>query len=1104
MHTIKGKVAKIFFPKADSVGNGDFYIFALGDVTVLEGDEKKLGFTKYNTLSVQGNMSECIEGNYVELKIDFHKADPSFGTSYKIVEEVVSFELNNEKDLKAFIYSLDLTDNQANTLLLCDNIIEHIKTGNTEELIKLKGIGEYTANRIIGKYEASKDMQKYYEYLYKIGVENYAHRVKIVKHFLNKADNILKNKYKNETIPVEEINKLMMSSLSKIKDNPYILMEIDGFGLKTVDEIAVNYIKIPYDSVFRLEKFAEFILEEHGNCGRSYLYLKDFIPAFKKEVEEVKEGRITIVKTIRDELLTNTLLKMQKDEKIYISKDGSKIALKYFYDLELNISNELKRIQENVSDRFIIKDSDLIIKDVEIEQGFEFSDEQKDAINTMIDSKNGVVVLTGFAGCVDMDTEFFTGTGWKKISEYEEGDKVLQYNLDGTAELVSPLRYIKTPCSEFNFLTNKTGSLNQMICDEHRVIYKSTSGILSEISAKELTLKQDTLKHGFTGKFITTFSFSGQGVDISDEYIRVMVMVMADGCFNKKGNTNWCEVKFTKERKKERAIYLLEKANIPYKIYHYKDYLRIRFYAPIKTKTFPIEWYDFTSHQFEVVLDELVNWDGSSGHKKSIRYFTNNKSDVDFIQFACASLGIRATFYVDNRERRFPNGSIHKTHNFCVRINRNTSGLISLGNEIKKGHKPPIKKIPSKDGYKYCFTVPSSMLVLRREGRIFITGNCGKTTVTNAVHRVFEGFNTWQGAFSGKASQRMAEVTGKEASTIHMHLAKFKNTEDRDLNTYDIYIIDEASMIHLELMLSLLQTIPNGAKLFILGDVGQLQALTTGNLLTDIINSNSLPVAKLTKVYRQGMASGILSTSVKVRNQEQLCKYKENKDVILGEKQDLRLITRDNSLELEDLILQSYADYYKESENVLDIQVLTPLNSKGSLSTVNLNAKIQNLLSPYLSETYFECGNLKFHIGDKVVCTKNNYKAKTEEEDITSVFNGSLGLVVDFIRDCGDIVGLLIDFIGIGRVKYLKEDCSKINLAYALTVHKCQGSEFKNIIYTISTQAYNLLNKENVYTGITRAKKHCTVIAESTALHKAISTSEINSKLTFLENMLST
>lgn len=777
MFVLRGKITNIFHPKAGQVSSNGFYIFTLGDVTVLEGDYDKLSFTKYGTLSVQGTLSECKLDQYIDLKIEFLKSDPRFGTSYKIVEEVINFELNSEEDLKAFIYSLNLTDRQANNLLECEDSIEYIKTGNIEELTKIRGIGEFTAKKIIEKFESNKELQKYYQELYKLGFDNYNHRVKIVRHYLNKIESFLRAKNRGKDPDKEDIEKAMKSKILEIKKNPYMLMEIDGFGLKTVDEIATVYLKIPYDSEFRIEKFAEFILESHGNSGRSYLPFGDFFNFLKKEVEEVKEGRITVKKTIDKDVFVKVLLKMQKEEKVILNEDGSKIALKYFYDLELNVSKELMRIHKNVSDRFDVKDRELIIKDVEMEQGFGFSDEQKSAIDIMIEPTNGVTVLTGFAGV-------------------------------------------------------------------------------------------------------------------------------------------------------------------------------------------------------------------------------------------------------------------------------------------------------------------------------------GKTTVVGAVHRVFEGYRIGQFCFAGKAAQRMSEVSGKEASTIHMHLSKLKKAEEDDKPEYDIYVVDEASMIHLELILSLLKTIPNGAKLFILGDVGQLQSLTTGNLLTDIINSNTLPVAKLTKVYRQGMESGILSTSVDVRNQKQLCKYKEDKDVILGTKQDLRLITRAENIGLEDLVVKTYGNYYEESENVLDIQILSPLKEKGSLAANNLNITIQNYLLPYLSETFYECNKLKFHIGDKVINTKNNYGAKTEDDEKVAVFNGSIGLVVDFVKDAGIITGLIIDFIGIGRVVYVKEDCAKLNLAYAITVHSSQGSEFKNIIYVLPMQAYSLLNKENVYTAITRGKKHCTIVAESSALHKAISTSEINSKMTFLQSML--
>ena len=776
MFRVKGKVKNIFFPKAGQISTNDFYIFALGDVEVISGDVYNLSFTKYNTLSVQGNLSECVLGKTLELDIEFKSSDMRFGTSYKIVDEILSAEIHNFEDLKSFLYSLDITDRQANNLLEDENVIDHIKNGNVEALTKLRGIGEHTANRIINKYQENKEVHALYEELYKLGFDSLNHRVKIVKHYQNKIISYYRAKHNGEEPSKKYLEKAIRNKISEIKENPYILLEVDGFGLKTVDDIALTYLKIPYNSEFRIEKFIEYILQLHGNNGRSYLAYNDFLKELKKNIESIKEGNITVQKAISEELIKEVLSNMESNDKVLIAPNFSAISLKYFYDLEMEVRNELIRIHENVNKKFDNKDKDNIIKDLENEQGFELSEEQKSAVYTMTDTNNGVTILTGFAGT-------------------------------------------------------------------------------------------------------------------------------------------------------------------------------------------------------------------------------------------------------------------------------------------------------------------------------------GKSTVMSAVHRIFENYTIWQGAFSGKASQRISETTGRESSTIHMHLAKLKTAEEEV--KYDVYIVDEASMIHLELIRDLLKTIPNGSKLIIIGDEGQLQALTTGNLLADIINSNRFPVARLTTVYRQGLKSGILLTSVKVRNQEQLCKRGYVGEFTIGEKEDLNVVVRDNNLKLAYETLRAYDKYFRETENVLDIQILSPVKERGDLSVKALNNTVQEYLKPYLSKEFFKVKDLMFHIGDKVINTKNNYRANTEDDEKTAVYNGSIGVVLDFIRnDNRDIVGLKIDFLGSGVVLYEGEDCNKLNLAYAITVHSSQGSEFKNVIYAISMASYTLLNKENIYTGVTRAKKHCTIVAENVALYTAINNCEKNTKKTFLKDFL--
>ena len=341
-----------------------------------------------------------------------------------------------------------------------------------------------------------------------------------------------------------------------------------------------------------------------------------------------------------------------------------------------------------------------------------------------------LVVLSGFSGCVDCDTEYFNGHGWKRIADFEPGDRVLQYTKDGTAELVYPNAYIRNKAEKLNRF--RTKFLDQCLSDEHNVVYVTSKGNLATKKMSEIKEQHLNSKVGFSGKFISNFKYSGCGVDIKDCDLRLMVAVIAEGHFKRDSKTSWCRVNLKKDRKKSDFRELLKSCGIEFieKNLNPKDpeFITFKFYAPIRLKHFPSEWYNLDSRQIEIVANEVIKWDGSKDRGSGV-YFTTDKSDADFIQFVFSSMGYRSSISISDRRgqtRIGRNGKLYtrKTVDYSVRALKSCDLVSLIGKK-----KVQIEDYPTKDGYEYCFNVPSSMLVLRRNGKIFITGNSGKTTL---------------------------------------------------------------------------------------------------------------------------------------------------------------------------------------------------------------------------------------------------------------------------------------------------------------------------------------------------------------------------------------
>lgn len=392
-------------------------------------------------------------------------------------------------------------------------------------------------------------------------------------------------------------------------------------------------------------------------------------------------------------------------------------------------------------------------------------------------------------------------------------------------------------------------------------------------------------------------------------------------------------------------------------------------------------------------------------------------------------------------------------------------------------------------------------------------GGSGKTSTANGICSLYSRYNITACALSGKAAVRITEATGLPAMTIHRALGysngMFTYNKHNKIPT-DIILIDEATMINGSLFLSLLQACPSGAKVIIMGDVQQLTPIGNCQVFSDILESNVLPVVKLTKPHRQALMSGIIPTSIKVANQELIFDNRFEGNEIVGELHDMEFEIYQDTCDLTSSVVDHFQKELAKYNDILEVQVCVAMRLRGNLSCYSLNNKLQTIYnSKFLESNEIEITLSKkdkdeetkkyiIRKGDKVLNTKNNYNSINTDGDKCPVFNGNIGLV-EGITDEGYCT---INFIGIGRVVFKKAECKNLELAYACTVHKMQGSGFTSTIVVIDNTSYIMNNSELLYTAITRAKKYCVLIGNNAAIRAAIQKKEVKTKQTFLKDFL--
>ncbi len=387
----------------------------------------------------------------------------------------------------------------------------------------------------------------------------------------------------------------------------------------------------------------------------------------------------------------------------------------------------------------------------------------------------------------------------------------------------------------------------------------------------------------------------------------------------------------------------------------------------------------------------------------------------------------------------------------------------------------------------------------------------GKTTTINTIIRYFEreGYDIFLAAPTGRAAKRMTEATGFEARTIHRMLelngtlsdeagrsVRFERNADNPLEA-DVIIIDEMSMVDLQLFQALLRAVTPGTRLILVGDVNQLPSVGPGQILRDIMESGAFPMVVLQKIFRQAQESDIVLNAHRINKGEEISFDNKSKDFFLLERNDVNVIYK----HMIQLIRDKLPGYVQATP--YDIQVLTPMR-KGSLGVETLNGILQQYLNPpSTGKREHVAGETVYREGDKVMQIKNNYQLEWEVvsrygipiDKGLGVFNGDVGKILEIRENASELV---VEYDEGRRVTYPFSLLEELELSYAVTIHKSQGSEYPAVIMPLLSGPRMLFNRNLLYTGVTRAKNCVTILGSSETVRSMIANESENKRYTSL------
>lgn len=897
---IKGKVTKEVYK------NGNYRILGFSPIS---SDCNKVKINMYGNISLVGELGYLNVNENYEIKIE-EKSTDKYGTSYTVlsVPSLAEIDLKSlsREESKAILMTFT-TENQANNILEAypDFIDKVVNEGEESiDVKKIYGVGKVYLKAYV------RELNERYKYVH------------LIKRYSDYEVNITDCKELYDKYITEE-------KIEEAFNEPYyVLIEILGRGFERADKLLCKVRPDLIESEQRCEAMIMDVLHNNENEGSSRLKGSELW----QFCQDYDNRLLPMVKNV-----------CENSKNIYYNNETKDVAIMNTYLGEVRVANFIKD-KINNSEKLDLDWEKYRVTD----DGFSLSDSQLNVLKVFCES--GLSIVKGYSGCVDADTEYFNGTEWKKISEYTEGEEVLQWNNKikeyyNRFELVNPLQYIKKSCYTMYYIK----PLGQMLSEEHRIIYFENN---DNEEPKEILVKDLINNIGNYGYF--------------------------DGAF------------------------------------------------------------PFVEHT-------------AYGFKSLINKITLTKDDF-------------------------------------------------------------IEVVP-KGGYKYCFTVPSSYLVLRRNNKIFITGNCGKTFSVKQLIKMIEDAHMTYTLVSptGKASRVLAEQTNRQAFTIH------KKCFEGEINT-DVIIVDESGMVGLDVMNMLISACTNDKSRFVfVGDPAQIPSISLGKIYEDMIKSEIVPSSNLTEVFRY-KSNGSLFVATNVRQGKSFFKDTEmvkNNGKAYTVCDNYKFIETDED-DIAEVVINEYYKLLNKGIKPKDILILAPQNV-GEIGTYAINNIIQAEVNPpraneVVMSRKIGGTNVKFRVGDLVINTKNDYKAvsydayiKLQEDSILTeqdvcdkiIVNGQIGI----IREVLDKEGLLIQFDE-DLIFMNKGKLNQLLLGYSISTFKAQGSTTEYTINIISSKHKRLLSRGLLYVADTRNKKQCVDIGSIDAYETALNININDTRNTFLLELL--
>lgn len=1038
---------------------------------------------------VTGDFPNILVGAKVEVHGEY-KAHPKYGLAFKAEAHTFDFDKSTES-ICLYIQSIAKWVGPMRSYAIAQKFgdkIQEVIENTPERLTEIEGIGEKVAESIAEAWVLNRNLKDIQIFLHGLGL-GMAKIRRIITMFGPTTEQIL-------------------------TENPWILCR-HGFGFTTCDHIASKLEK-GMQSPERYQQFIVWVLDQTSSSGHLYLYPTQLLDAFNKYNEKAefpfKGGNLTIQE------IAPHIKKMI--EQAYIINDNNRVyeLSSFFYENES--ARMIARIYNSKSScKLDPSKAEEFIKRYEISNGFSMSDAQADAVRSFYSEK--VMIITGSPGtgkCLGKDTPILMYDGSiKLVQDVIVGDLLM--GDDSTPREVLTLArgkdvlYKITPKKGDSYIGNSEHILS--LKESQDSAGRFVKGRVRDIAIKNYLNLSQHIKHYLKG-YRVPVEFKDQDVPVDPyiigfwlgngakdavristifteviEYLNRIIKPLGLSVKKVKGDN--VDYGISCDRESEYYDELLDKR-------HPNILLdSLRSLNLINNKHIP-NIYKFNSREKRLrLLAGIIDSDGYSDRSKGIDILFTNKTLAEDTQYLVRSLGLSAYMkecykkYKITKKGRLYSGEV-KAYRFSI------SGDALIDAPIIATKRKILKRNQKKDvlvtgitvepvghGDYYGFEITGNGRFLL--GDFTVTHN---TTIVKALVQILKehGITFELITPTGIASKKLGNTAGCEAYTIHRRLGyKGKEWDYNNTNKYstDVIICDETSMVDQEVFYRLVSALYSGTKVVFVGDNDQLPSVGPGNVLKELIESKVFKTIFLNQIFRQDKCSDIIKAAKKIRDGD------INLDLFKSDKMaDIWHIQDNDEKRIENTIIK-FAQQMKEhaKEKNITFQLITPRN-EGTLSVFSLNNALQAALNPPdPDKKEVKVGDYTIRRGDRVLFRKNDYQLQ--------VFNGDMGKVVIITP-----YSLLIDvedFFDKNRRVEISFSTAEdmLKLGYALTIHKAQGSEYGVILLPfVKAHGSLLLQRNLLYTAITRAKKKVVVLGQASALEQAIRNDKIQRRNTLL------